>query len=75
MEEQIFKDVHNYTKYKLIEMLINKHQSKFKNLNDINFSMNKNGSLVQKGNTSQMMWNFDELISEIQEREVINDTR
>ena len=35
MEEQIFKDVHNYTKYKLIEMLINKHQSKFKNLNDI----------------------------------------
>ena len=35
MEEQIFKDVHNYTKYKSIEMLINKHQSKFKNLNDI----------------------------------------
>ena len=35
MEEQLFKDVHNYTKYKLIEMLINKHQSKFKNLNDI----------------------------------------
>ena len=35
MEEQIFKDVHNYTKYKLIEMLINKHQSKFKNLNDM----------------------------------------
>ena len=35
MEEQLFKDVHNYTKYKLIEMLINKHQSKFKNLNDM----------------------------------------
>jgi len=35
MEEQIFKDVHNYTKYKLIEMLIKKHQSKFKNLNDM----------------------------------------
>ena len=35
MEEQIYKDVHNYTKYKLIEMLINKHQSKFKNLNDM----------------------------------------
>ena len=35
MEEQVFKDVHNYTKYKLIEMLINKHQSKFKNLNDM----------------------------------------
>ena len=35
MEEQIYKDVHNYTKYKLIEMLIKKHQSKFKNLNDM----------------------------------------
>ena len=35
MEEQIFKDVHNYTKYKLIEMLIKKHQSKFKDLNDM----------------------------------------
>ena len=35
MEEHLFKDVHNYTKYKLIEMLINKHQSKFKNLNDM----------------------------------------
>ena len=35
MKEQIFKDVHNYTKYKLIEMLIKKHQSKFKNLNDM----------------------------------------
>ena len=47
----------------LIGNWINK--TEFKNLNDINFSMNKNGSLVQKGNTSQMMWNFDELISEI----------
>ena len=35
MEEQIFKDVHNYTKYKLVEMLINNHQSKVKNLNHI----------------------------------------
>ena len=35
MEEQIFKDVHNYTKYKLVEMFINKHQSKLKNLNHI----------------------------------------
>ena len=47
----------------LIGNWINK--TEFKNLNDINFSLNKNGSLVQKGNTSQMMWNFDELISEI----------
>ena len=35
MEEQIYKDVHNYTKYKLVEMFINKHQSKLKNLNHI----------------------------------------
>ena len=35
MEEQIYKDVHNYTKYKLVEMFINKHQSKFKDLNDM----------------------------------------
>ena len=47
----------------LIGNWINK--TEFKNVNDINFSLNKNGSLVQKGNTSQMMWNFDELISEI----------
>ena len=33
--EIIYERVGNYTKYKLIEMLINKHQSKFKNLNDI----------------------------------------
>ena len=35
MEEQLFKDVHNYTKYILVEMLINNHQSKLKNLNHI----------------------------------------
>ena len=32
MEEQLFKDVHNYTKYKLVEMLINNHQCKLKDL-------------------------------------------
>ena len=47
----------------LIGNWINK--TEFKNLNDINFSLSKNGSSVQKGNTSQMIWNFDELISEI----------
>tara|TARA_R100001082_G_scaffold92974_1_gene59687 strand:- start:552 stop:752 length:201 start_codon:yes stop_codon:yes gene_type:complete len=31
----LFKDVHNYTKYKLVEMLINNHQSKLKDLNHI----------------------------------------
>ena len=35
MEEQLFKDVHNYTKYKLVEMLIEKHKDKFKNLNQV----------------------------------------
>ena len=35
MEEKIYEHVHNYTKYKLIEMLINNHQSKLKNLNHI----------------------------------------
>ena len=35
MEEQIFKDVHNYTKCKLVEMLINNHQSKLKDFNHI----------------------------------------
>ena len=35
MEEQLYKDVHNYTKYKLVEMLIDKHQSKLKDINHI----------------------------------------
>ena len=40
-------------------------KTKFKDLRNLNFSLNKNGKSVQIGNTSQMMWNFDELISEI----------
>ena len=40
-------------------------KTKFKDLRNLNFSLNKNGESVQIGNTSQMMWNFDELISEI----------
>tara|TARA_R100000008_G_C3473147_1_gene110029 strand:- start:252 stop:443 length:192 start_codon:yes stop_codon:yes gene_type:complete len=35
MEKQLYKDVHNYTKYKLVEMLIEKHQSRLKDLNHI----------------------------------------
>ena len=35
MEKQLYKDVHNYTKYKLIEMLIDRHQSKLKDMNHI----------------------------------------
>ena len=36
MEEKIFEDVHNYTKYKLVEMLIEKYKDKkMDNLNQI----------------------------------------
>ena len=37
-EDRIYEDVHNYTKYKLVEMLINRLQEdkiKFDNLNSI----------------------------------------
>jgi 2-keto-4-pentenoate hydratase/2-oxohepta-3-ene-1,7-dioic acid hydratase in catechol pathway len=34
-------------------------------LNNIDFRLIKNGNNVQKGNTSQMLWGIDELISEI----------
>ena len=40
-------------------------KTKFQDLRNLNFSLNKNGKSVQIGNTSKMMWNFDELISEI----------
>ena len=40
-------------------------KTKFQDLRNLNFSLNKNGKSDQIGNTSQMMWNFDELISEI----------
>ena len=36
MEEKIYEDVHNYTKYKLVEMLIDKYKDKkIDNLNQI----------------------------------------
>ncbi len=38
-------------------------KSEFKNLNDLNFSLFKNGEEVQKGNTGLMLWKIDELIS------------
>ena len=34
-KEKLYEDIHNYTKYKLVEMLIEKHKGKFNNLNDI----------------------------------------
>ena len=33
--EIIYERVGNYTKYKLVEMLVEKHKGKFKNLNQI----------------------------------------
>lgn len=35
----------------------------FEHINDINFTLEKNGEIVQKGNTSLMLWKIDELIS------------
>ena len=35
MNDKLFNDVHNYTKYKIVEMLINKHQTKLKDINHI----------------------------------------
>lgn len=37
----------------------------FENLNELNFSMKKNDIIVQKGNTTQMLWKIDELIEYI----------
>jgi acylpyruvate hydrolase len=37
-------------------------KSEFKNLNDITFSLEKNGVLVQKGNSEDMLFDFDHLI-------------
>lgn len=37
--------------------------SNFKNLNDINFSLNVDGELRQKGNTSLMLFGFDYMVA------------
>ena len=37
----------------------------FKSLENINFELKNNGNLVQKGNTSQMLWKIDELIAHV----------
>ena len=39
------------------------NKSKFKNINDIPFSLEVNGNTVQKGNTGLMLWNIDEIVS------------
>ena len=47
----------------LIGKWINKDN--FNDINDINFQLIKNDKIIQKGNSSEMIWNIDELISEI----------
>ncbi len=37
-------------------------KTKFKDINDLNFSLLKNGEEVQRGNTAMMLWKIDELI-------------
>ncbi|MFC4632373.1 fumarylacetoacetate hydrolase family protein [Dokdonia ponticola] len=38
-------------------------KSDFENVDAIDFSLQKNGTVVQDGNTAQMLWKIDELIS------------
>ena len=47
----------------LIGKWINK--KKFEDISNINFHMTNNSKVVQNGNTSEMIWNIDELISEV----------
>lgn len=35
----------------------------FENIDDLNFELSKNGTVVQKGNTALMLWKIDELIA------------
>ncbi|WP_338733252.1 fumarylacetoacetate hydrolase family protein [Mangrovimonas cancribranchiae] len=37
-------------------------KSEVQNLNSLNFSLEKNGDIVQEGNTSHMLWKIDEII-------------
>ncbi|MFD0864160.1 fumarylacetoacetate hydrolase family protein [Sungkyunkwania multivorans] len=38
------------------------HKEQFSDVNDIDFRLEKNGTVVQKGNTSFMLWKIDELL-------------
>lgn len=38
-------------------------KSSITNLNNLNFSLIKNGETVQKGNTAEMLWKIDEIIA------------
>ena len=37
----------------------------FKDLNQLDFELEKNGVIIQEGNTSQMLWSIDSLIAEV----------
>ncbi len=39
------------------------HKSQFKDLKNINFRLEKNGEIVQQGNTKDMIFSFEEIIS------------
>ncbi len=41
------------------------YKSQFKDLNQLDFELVKNGATVQEGNTSQMLWSIDALIAEV----------
>ena len=41
------------------------NKSKFNDVNNLNFNLNKNGKTVQKTNSKLMLWKIDELISYI----------
>ncbi len=38
-------------------------KTNFKDLDNLNFSLSKNGELVQQGNTGMMLWKIDEIIA------------
>lgn len=38
-------------------------KSNFKDVNDLNFTLSKNGEVVQQGNTGLMLWKIDEIIA------------
>lgn len=40
-------------------------KKKYENLQELGFSLLKNGELVQKGNTALMLWKIDELIAHV----------
>ncbi|KAB8155397.1 2-hydroxyhepta-2,4-diene-1,7-dioate isomerase [Kordia sp. TARA_039_SRF] len=42
-------------------------KDQFEDMNNLNFKLEKNGEVVQQGNTQQMLWKIDELIAYVSE--------